>query len=215
MSLGPELTFALLAVGLSVQPWSVLAAFLLAAAARGAAKALSFVLGWVLAILVFGFLGVLLDPQLPAGSASVATLDVVDLGVGLVFAAWLALRWRHPPTSTGPRWSGRLDRFSPVTAFALGAFLPNYLMVVAAASQLLQMKLGTTGLVLGVIAFAVIASLGVAAPLVLLLTVPHRAAELNQRLRTWLSTHSRPLMFSLGSIIAGLLIGKGLWGLLS
>ena len=51
MDVASLLTLLLLALALAVQPWSVLAAVLLLASEAGAAKAMAYVAGWVLALL--------------------------------------------------------------------------------------------------------------------------------------------------------------------
>lgn len=220
VSLGPGVTIVLLALVLAIEPWAVLAAVLLASSTRGGTKSLAFLIGWAAALSALGFAGVLLAPHLPAKSTSSTALSGFDLAVGLLTAGWLTLRWRHVPapvagTGTGPKWMGHVDTMSPLVALALGAFLPTYMFVVASVSQLLQSGLSKTDQLVGITLFVVVASLGVAAPLLLILVKRDRAPEINQRMRVWLVANTRLVMFSLGWILSGLLIIRGLVGLLS
>ena len=53
---------------------------------------------------------------------------------------------------TEPAWMSKLDTMPVLLAFALGAFLPNYIVVVAAAGQVLQLNQSNAVLIgLGVI----------------------------------------------------------------
>jgi threonine/homoserine/homoserine lactone efflux protein len=69
------LTLLVLALALAVQPWSVLAAVLLVASKGGVTKAMAYVAGWVLALMV----------------VAIATVALGQLGAGCVRhrAGWL------------------------------------------------------------------------------------------------------------------------------
>ncbi len=213
------LTLALLALALALQPWSVLASVLLVSSRRGTPKALAFVVGWAGVLAAVGYIGVLVfnnqAARQPTSSTALAWLDLV---AGLLIGVLLLTRWRRGPSGEPPKdpaWLRRIDGMSLPWALALGTFLPNYVFVVAAVNQLLQTDLSTTGLIIAVTAFVVVATLGVAAPLLLMAVRPGRAAEIHQRWRQWLVAHTRPMMYSLGGLVAVVLVLKGAVGLLT
>ena len=217
MDLASVLTLVLLAFFLAAQPWSVLAAILLVTSRGGMKKELAFVAGWVTALAAVAVVTVLVYPSVPKTSTAGQTQSAVELAVGLAVAAWLAWRWRHPKqvgTDTEPPWMARLDGMPALLAFGLGAFLPTYAVVVAAVSELLSSGLSQASLLLVALGWVVLASLGVASPLFVLVTKRDQAAEVYQRWRVWIIGHSRAVLYLVGGLVCVVLIVKGLVGLL-
>ena len=216
MQLASVLTLLLLAIALAVQPWSVLAAVLLVASRRGMVKEVAYVTGWFLALLTVAVATIVLYPAEPKPTSTSAALSAIELVAGVALAAWAFVRWRRPVQPTGseqPKWMGRIDSMSPVLAFALGAFLPNYVLVVAAVTNVLEAGLSrgwATALVLG---WVVVASLGVAAPLLVVLVRRDRAPETFALWRTWLVTNGSALVLGVLGVVGALLAVKGVVGL--
>jgi len=211
------LTLVLLALALAVQPWSVLASLLLATSANGLRKVTALVAGWVLALTAVAIATVALYPEVPA-TASSGPLSGVELVAGLALAGWLVRRRRTASGRTAsaqPRFMGALDSMSPGLAFVLGAFLPNYVFVVAAVSELLQAGLSQGGLGLAALAFIVVASLGVAAPLLVRAARGERSPETFHRWRDWLTAHGSDVGSLVLAVVAVALVVKGLVGLLT
>ncbi len=218
MDLASLLTLALLALFLAVQPWSVLAAILLVTARGGLKKELAFVGGWVAALSVVAVVTVVVYPNVPKTSTASLGHAGVELAAGLFLAGWLLRRWRHPKnaeTDSQPSWMGRLDTMSPLLVFALGAFLPTYAVVVAAVSQLLTSGLTQASLLVAALAWVLLASTGVAAPLLVLVRDREHAPETYQRWRAWITAHSRAVLYGAGGFVSLVLAVKGVVGLLS
>jgi len=212
------LTLALLALFLAVQPWSVLAAVLLVTARGGLTKELAFVGGWVAALAVVAVATVLLYPSVPKTSTASQTHAAVELVAGLFLAGWLLRRWRHPKdagTDSQPSWMARLDTMPPLLTFGLGAFLPTYAVVVAAVSQMLTSGLTQASLLVAALAWVLLASAGVAAPLLVLVIDRDHAPETYQRWRAWITVHSRAVLYGVGGFVSLALVIKGVVGLLS
>ena len=110
---------------------------------------------------------------------------------------------------------GRLDTMPWALALVLGAFLPNYFLVVAGATEMVQIGLTGAALVATAVVFVLVASLGVAAPLAVLVAKRDRAPEVYAGWRTWILANNRPVMYGMGAMIAVILVGKGLWALAS
>jgi hypothetical protein len=218
MDLGSVLTLGLLALFLAVQPWSVLAGVLLVTSQRGVVKESAYVAGWVSALAAVAVATVLLYPGVPRAATTSHGQAVVEIVLGVVLAGWLAWRWRRPkePGRRGePKWLARLDGMSPVLAYGLGAFLPTYAVVVAAVSEMLSSGLGQAGLAVAAGAWVLLASAGVAAPLVVLVGNRHGAERIYATWRTWILDHSRAVLFGAGGLVSVVLVAKGLVGLLT
>jgi hypothetical protein len=218
VDLASLLTLVLLAIFLAVQPWSVLAAVLLVTARGGLAKELAFVGGWVAALAVVAVATVLVYPNVPTTSTASQAHAAVELVAGAFLAGWLLRRWRHPKdagTDSQPSWMAKLDTMSPLLTFGLGAFLPTYAIVVAAVSQMLTSGLSQASLLVAALAWVLIASAGVAAPLLVLVVDRDHAPETYQRWREWITAHSRAVLYGVGGFVSLVLVVKGVVGLLS
>jgi hypothetical protein len=212
------LTLLVLALALAVQPWSVLAAVLLVASKGGVAKAMAYVAGWVLALVVVAIATVALYPDTPKVAASSPWVSWVQVGSGIALGGWLLGRSRRPVVARSdaqPKWMVRLDSMSPAAAFVLGAFLPNYVIVVAAVGNVLQAGLPQARAAIVMLLFIVVASAGVAAPLLLLVIRREEAPAIYQRWRTWLTSHGQALVTVVLAVVSVVLLVKGVVGLVT
>jgi hypothetical protein len=217
VDLASVLTLVLLALFLAVQPWSVLAAILLVTARSGLKKEFSFVAGWITILVVVALATVLVYPNVPQTSTTSQGTAAVELLAGLFLGGWLWWRWRNPKgpgTDSEPSWMARLDTMSPVLAFALGAFLPTYAVVVAAVSEMLSSGLTQGRLSVVAVVWVLLASTGVASPLVVLAKDRQQAPQTYQRWRAWILAHSRAVLYSVGGLVCLVLVVKGVVGLL-
>jgi len=222
MDTASRLTLLVLALGLALQPWSVIASVLLVASRNGTRRAAAFVLGWFLALAaVAAATALLATPGQPSSSTS-TLLSAVDLALGVVLAGWLLVRLRRARRAPGvpapvetPRWMARIDTMPAWLAFLLGGFLPSYVLVVAAVSQLLQAGFTGPALWLHAAVFVVIASFGVAAPLAVVVVRRERAPEIHASWRAWLIGNSSAITGWIIGVVAVLLLVKGLVGLLT
>jgi hypothetical protein len=237
------LTLLLLALALAVQPWSVLASVLLITSEGGVAKTMAYVAGWVLALVAVAIATIALYPETPQAAATAVWTSWVEIAAGIVLGGWLLLRssrpdapgtemqqpgtqppeTRHPgsgtqvapPTGSQPKWMSRLDSMSLIPAFVLGAFLPNYAVVVAAVSNVVQAGLSKTQAAMALVLFILVASAGVAAPLLLLLFRRDTAPATYQRWRIWLIANGQKVLVAVLAVVAGTLIVKGTIGLVT
>ena len=218
MDTASVLTLFLLALALAVQPWSVLAAVLLVVSRRGFVKASAFVAGWMLALTAVAIICLVLNPASQSSSSPSPALSAIELAAGLVLLGWVLVRRRRPVSATAtkqPAWMGRLDSMSPWAAFILGGFLPNYVIVVAAVSNVLQAQLSTASAIASLVLFVLVASAGVAAPLLVRVFKPREAAAIYQQWHGWLVGHSQALVLGVLGLVGFLLAVKGTVGLTS
>jgi hypothetical protein len=218
-------TLLLLALALAVQPWSVLAAVLLVTSEGGVAKAMAYVAGWVLALTAVAIATVALYPAKPKVTSTSPWVSWLQIAAGLALGLWLLVRSRRPVEGTAeqqdenaqqPQWMLRLDSMSPAPALVLGAFLPNYVIVVAAVGNVLQAGLPNQARATVVmILFIVVASAGVAAPLLLLVIRREEAPEIYRAWRLWLIAHGQALVRVVLAVVAVVLVTKGVVGLVA
>lgn len=218
MSGASALTLALLALALAVQPWSVLAAVLLVASDRGFVKEIAYVVGWVLALAVVAVATAVLYPAQPKVSSTSTVLSGIELAAGLALVGWVLFRWRRPPSASGsaqPRWMGRIDTMRPATAAVLGAFLPNYVVVVAAVTNVLEIGLTRAMAATVMVGWMLVASLGVATPLLVVLVRGDAAAGIFEGWRAWLLNNGQAVLLAVLGVVGVALVVKGAIGLVS
>jgi threonine/homoserine/homoserine lactone efflux protein len=119
-----------------------------------------------------------------------------------------------------PRWMRTVDEFTIVRAaaagFALSALNPkNMMLAAAAASEVAGFGLPGSQQVVVVVAFVLLASVGVLAPVVAALVLGERSREPLAAVRTWLGRHTTAIMAALFLVIGAKLIGDALAGLAS
>jgi hypothetical protein len=217
------LTLLLLASSLAVQPWSVLAAVLLVASKGGLAKAIAFVAGWVLALTAVSICTIALYPKTPQAASGSPWTSWVQIVSGVALGGWLLVRSRRPavaksnrqPQDAQPKWMAQLDSMPPLPAFVLGAFLPNYAIVVAAVGNVVAAGLSQTQAAVVLFAFIVVGSAGVAAPLLVLVFRRQDAPGIYQAWRAWLVTNGHKLLTVVLAVVALILIVKGGVGLIT
>jgi hypothetical protein len=109
----------------------------------------------------------------------------------------------------------RLDSMSPAPALVLGAFLPNYVIVAAAVSNVIAAGLPQDRAVAAMVLFILVASAGVAAPLLLLVFRRQDAPAIYQTWRAWLTSHGQALIRVILAVVAVVLVVKGVVGLVT
>jgi threonine/homoserine/homoserine lactone efflux protein len=212
------------AVGVAVSPLPIVAVVLMLVTARGRANGLAFILGWWIGLALVGALVISVSGGASASSNGTPATWVnwfkVILGVLLLLLA--AKQWRgrphdeeEPPT---PKWMGALDAFTPVKAAAAGVVLSaanpkNLLLAVAGAVAIAGAGLSTGDETVAWIVFIAVASIGVAAPVVISLAMGSRSDEVLHRLKGWMAHNNAVIMAILLLVIGTKLIGDGISGL--
>jgi hypothetical protein len=107
----------------------------------------------------------------------------------------------------------RLDSVTLLPAFVLGAFLPNYAVVVAAVGNVIQAGLSQARATIVLILFIVVASAGVSAPLLVLVFRREDAPGIYQRWRARLIDHGHALLSAILAVVSVVLVAKGVVGL--
>ena len=209
------------AVGVLVSPMPIVAVVLMLVSRHARSNGLAFLLGWMVGIAVLGAIVVLLvggatsgDDDGPATWAS-----ILKIVLGLLLLLLAGKQWTgrprdgaEPPT---PGWMAAVDSFTAAKAFglavALGAVNPKNLLLVVAGATTIAQATTSTGERLGALAvFVVVASIGVATPVVVYLATGERAAHLLDELKTWMTQNNATIMAVLLLVLGSKMIGDGI-----
>ena len=212
------------AVGVALSPIPIIAVILMLVSARARVNGPAFILGWLLGLVVVGVVVLLVaGPANANEEGEPATwVDVLKLVLGL-FLFRIALRqWRARPhdgeDAAMPKWMGAIEQFSPAKALGAGAALAgvnpkNLVLAVAAAAAISQTGIPGGEQAIAYAGFAIIGTIGVAAPVVIYFGLGDRAGPILERLRAWMGHHNAAIMTVLCLVIGAKLIGDGIAGL--
>jgi Sap, sulfolipid-1-addressing protein len=209
-----------LGLGVAISPVPIIAVILLLVTPQARTTGPAFVLGWLFGLSLVGAIVFLVAPDATADSGEPATwtgwLKLV-LGLGLVVLA--VKDWRGRPRAADdaamPRWMGAIDAFGPVKAGGAGVFLSalnpkNLLLSVAAAAAIAATGIPGGQDAVAYALFVVLATTGVAAPVVIYFALGGRAAPLLARLREWMARHNSVIMAVLLLLIGVKLVGDSI-----
>jgi hypothetical protein len=215
------------AIGLMlVNPLPVMAIILLLFSPRARSTAPAFVSGWIIGLLVvFGlFLFVLAPEKLVGSEREPSALSfIVRLVLGLVLLILALQRWRGRPQAGEeqalPSWMAMLEQASPLVSLGLGALMSglnpkNLAFTINAVVIIAQADLTTGQKVVPVIVFVLLASLGVATPLLWYAVAQESASATLAEWRIWLTANYATLMAIVFLLFGLILVSQGLGGLL-
>jgi threonine/homoserine/homoserine lactone efflux protein len=197
----------------------VVAVVLMLLTPRARAAALAFLLGWVVGIGALGTLVVLLAGPAVGSDEDVPTWSaVLHLVVGVLLLALAVRTWRGRPRGDAepstPSWMRAVEHVTPVRAFGLavllGAVNPKNLLLVVSGATTIAAATASTGAQLGALAvFVVVASLGVAAPVVAHVVAGPRAAAPLDELRAWMVRNNVTITSVLLLVLGTSVLGNG------
>ena len=118
-----------------------------------------------------------------------------------------------------PKWLHSVDSVTPMRALGLALLLSavnpkNLTLTLAAALAIAQSTLGSVQSVIALALFVVIASVSVAAPVILFLILGPRAAHTLYELRVWLTQNNATVIFILLLVFGAILIAEGINGII-
>jgi Kef-type K+ transport system membrane component KefB len=214
-----------LAIGVALSPVSIIAVVVLLTSSRARSLGPVFVLGWLLGLVVVG--AIVLAVVGPSGAASSGRRTtwvswvMIVLGVLLLVDAVRRFRGR---TGGGdeevplPAWMGALDRLKPAAALGGGVVLggvrpKSFLLAAGGAAAIAQTGIAGGQQAIAYAVFAVIATIGVGAPVVIYLAMGRRSAEPLGRLKGWMRRNNAVILAVVLLVIGVTLIADGIGGL--
>jgi hypothetical protein len=213
-----------LAIGIALSPIPIIAVVLMLTTPRAKGNSLAFLLGWLLGLGIVG--AIVLALAGPAGASQsgapatwVSWVKIV-LGVLLLLVALRQFRGRphEGEDAPMPKWMGAIDKIKPLTAVGFGALLAganpkNLLLAVAGAAAIAQTGISGTQQAIAYLIFALIGTIGVAAPVVIYFVMGDRSQEMLAKLNAWMGRNNAVIMSVLCLIIGAKLIGDAIGAL--
>jgi hypothetical protein len=211
-----------MAIGVAISPIPIIGVVLMLVTPRARSNGPAFIVGWLVGLAAVGVVVLVVAGGVDASSSDANSgVNGVKLGLGVLLLVVAARQWRGRPHGdddpTMPKWLGAVETFSPVKALAAGGVLAavnpkNPLLAVAAATTIAQSGLAGADQAVAYAVFAVVATLGVATPVVIFFAMGDRAPALLASLKAWLAAHNAAIMAVLCLVIGVKLIGDGLGG---
>ena len=211
------------AVGVAISPLPIVAVVLMLVTPRGRVNGPLFVVGWCVGLAIVG--AIVLSAAGSAGTTSggepATWLDWLFLLLGLGLLLVAARQWRGRPHGNEdpprPKWMGALESFTPVKAGGAGVVLSalnpkNLLLAAAGAAAIAQTGISTGEQIASYAVFVLIASIGVATPVVIYFAMGDRSRELLDRMKGWLGYNNAVIMAVLLLVIGVKLIGQAIAG---
>lgn len=210
-----------IAVGVMVSPLPIVAVVLMLVSGSARANAISFVLAWFLTVgVIVAAVALLAGSADDDGATPAAWTGWLKILLGAALVVLAVRQWQGRPRDGAepepPKWMAAVDGFTPARAAGLAGLLggvnpKNLLLAVSGGAAIAGATGGETGASVGAaLVFAVVASLGVAAPVVVYLSAGERAAAILDELRTWLVQHNAVVMAVLLLVIGAKLVGDGI-----
>lgn len=211
------------AVGVAVSPLPIVAVVLMLVTPQGRTNGPAFVLGWWLGLAIVG--AIVLSVSSGAGATddgeTATWVDVLKLVLGLLLLLVALRQWRGRPhegeEAPTPKWMGALDTFTPAKAAGAGIVLSalnpkNLLLSVAGAAAIAGTGISAGEQTLAWVIFVLVASIGVAAPVVIFFALGARSRDILDRLKGWLAQNNAAIMATLLLILGVKLIGDAIAG---
>ncbi len=217
-AIGDVLAFA---VVVAVSPINIVGAILLLFSPRPILAASSYLAGFVagvtVVLVVLEVLASHIDLSSGSGSSRAAAILRIVLGIGLLAAAVGKVRKRRASTDETelPGWMDGISNFAPpkaaVTGLAIGALNPkNLVMAVAASLAIGAAELPVAQVATVIAIYVVLASVGVATPVVVALVLGDRSTAVLTGWRSWLGRNNDAVMAVLYLVFGVVLIGNGI-----
>jgi Sap-like sulfolipid-1-addressing protein len=227
-AMGPALAeTAQAAVGVAlINPLPVMAVIVLLFSPRAAAAAPAFAVGWLAGFVVaLGLVLFAFSPDDAMGSerAPSTLASIVQAGLGLLLFVLAIRRWRSRPRSGDapktPGWMTSLEQATPAAALGLGAAMSgvnpkNLAFTIAAAVAIAEAHLTAGATLVPVVIFALVASSGVAAPVIWRAIAGERADKTLAGWRVWLTANYGAMMAVVFIVFGVKLLAQGLGGLI-
>jgi Sap, sulfolipid-1-addressing protein len=215
-----------LAIGVALSPIPIIAVLVLLTSPRARSLGPAFVLGWLLGLVVVGVIVLAVIGPSGAGSSGQRTTWIswvmIILGALLLMDAVRRMRSRTGGGEEAPlpAWIGAIDRLKPAGVLGgglvLGGVRPrSLLLVVGGAAAIAQTGIAGGQQAIAYAVFVVIATIGVATPVVIYFAMGTRSVELLGRLRGWMRRNNAVILAVVLLVIGVTLIGDGVGGLAS
>ena len=213
-----------MAVGVAISPVPIIAVILMLVTRQARVNGPAFVVGWLIGLAIIGVIviGIAGGAGASSGGEPVTWVLVVELVLGLLLLLVAGRQFQGRPRpgeeAAMPKWMGAIDGFTPGKALGAGVLLSalnpkNLLLAVGGAATIAQTGIATSEQGIAYVVFALIATVGVATPVVIFFALGDRAPALLERMKGWMGQNNAVIMTILCLIIGVKLIGQAFGGL--
>ncbi len=206
------------AIGVAISPVPIIAVILMLFTAKATANSLGFLLGWIAGLTVAG--AVLLALGLEGSSGGEAESGGwIKIVIGLLFLLLGWKQWAGRPTGDAepkmPAWMATIDQFNVAKSFGLAFLLAgvnpkNLGLTFAAVAKITGSGLSSGEEIITLAVFVVIASLTVAAPVLLNLVLGPKAEGTLTVMKDWLVVNNNTVMMVLFVVLGAKVLGDGI-----
>lgn len=182
------------------------------AAKRPPGVARAFLGGWLLGVLAVGGVVIALIDVLVLPSGNPTWFAYAKIVIGLLLILLGLQRWtdRRGSDAEPPGWLAGAEKMTARKAFGLAVLLAtlnpkNVVLVVAAATAIGEATPVPAQQALALLVFAVVGSLGIAAPVVVTLVLGERADERLAAADRWMTRHSATIV-SVVLVVLGVVV---------
>ncbi len=201
----------LMVIGLAigVDPIPLAAYMVILPSKRGLLKGAAFLFGWFASMAIVVAITITAsanNPPKPNTSPSLAALALkIAIGAVLIVIAVRKRRAQGKPKKpkAPPKWQARVDRMSPWYALALGPLTQPWGLLATGVATVVNAKVSNAASVLALLFFCLLASSSYLTLELYALLRPAKSDELLTAMRTWMGSHSDPVI-AIGSLLLGL-----------
>jgi threonine/homoserine/homoserine lactone efflux protein len=212
-----------MAVGVAISPVPIIAVILMLVTRQARVNGPAFILGWLIGLALIGILviGVAGGAGPASGGKPATWASLLELVLGglllLVSLRQFGSRPKPGEEAPTPKWMGAIDAFTPGKALGAGVLLSalnpkNLLLSLGAAATIAQTGISTGEQAVAYLVFALIATIGVASPVVIFFALGDRAPAILDRMKAWMGQNNAVIMAILCLIIGVKLIGQAIGG---
>lgn len=206
------------AVGVAISPVPIIAVILMLFSKSATVNSLSFLVGWIVGLLGAGLIVLALGISSSDGAPSTAS-GWIKIVIGALFLLLGVRQWHSRPKpgeqATTPGWMSAIDDFTAAKAFGVGLVLSavnpkNLGLTVAAAASIGSAGLSSGDEIIVMVVFVLIASVTVAAPVILNMTLGSKAEHTLTEMKEWLIANNATVMSVLFVVLGAKVLGGGI-----
>jgi threonine/homoserine/homoserine lactone efflux protein len=211
------------AVGIAISPIPIVAIVLMLGTVNAKSDSLSFLVGWIVAMAVAGviLLAVVGASGPTDGGAPADWNSTLKLVLGVALLGLAVKQWRKRPgpgeEAVMPKWMDTIEGFTPLKSAGLGVVVSvvnpkNLILIVGGATAISQTDVSGSDQAITWAIFILIATIGVAAPIVIYFAMGDKAPAILDDLKGWMARNNAAIMAVILVIIGAKLIGDSITG---
>ena len=209
------------AVGIAISPIPIVAIVLMLGTENAKSDSLSFLVGWIVAMAVAGavLLAVVGSSDPTDNGAPADWSSTLKLVLGIVLLGLAVKQWRNRPRAGEdapmPKWMNSVEGFTPAKSAGLGVIVAvvnpkNLILIIGGATAISQTDVGGGDQAIVWAIFILIATIGVAAPVLIYFAMGDKAAGILEDLKGWMARNNAAIMAVILVIIGVKLIGDSI-----